>query len=236
MTEQTPIMVQSLFLGAAKEVPVSGTDAWWDKPWRTGYFKEPQTARCWLGYQGFRGDEQADRAHHGGVDKAVCVYSQEHYPDWRRELAMPELPYGAFGENITVNGLTEERVFIGDVFSLGEAVVQVSQPRQPCWKLARRWQVKDLPARAEQSGRTGFYFRVLQHGWVAPGAEMRLIEHREERWSVAAANQVMHHAKDDVEAARTLSECRALSASWKDQLWQRVCGKEASTDQRLLGG
>lgn len=235
MTEQTPGTVEALFLGPAKDVSAGGSDAWWDKPWRTGYFKAPQAARCWLGYQGFRGDEQADRQHHGGVDKAVCVYPLEHYAAWRAELAMPELPFGAFGENITVVGLTEERVFIGDVFSLGEAVVQVSQPRQPCWKLARRWRIKELPARAEQSGRTGFYFRVLEHGWVEPGAALRLIERTEPRWSVAAANHVMHHAKDDRDAARALAACRLLSGSWKDQLWQRACGVLQSSDARTAG-
>lgn len=224
--------IEALFLGKAKEVETDGSAEWWDKPWRTGFYKNRQINPSWLGYEGFRGDEQADRVHHGRVEKAVCVYSAEHYPDWLSELSLAELPYGAFGENLTVSGLTEEQVYIGDVYRVGEALVQVSQPRQPCWKLARRWHIKDLAARVERTGRTGFYFRVLQHGWVIPEAEITLEKRGHEQWSIAICNHVMHHDKHHTEAARALADCRELSASWKDQLWQRAQGGIRSSSKR----
>lgn len=214
--------IEALHLGSAREIACTGSEEWWDKPWTTGFIKTPQAGACWLGYEGFKGDEQADRRHHGGVDKAVCVYPAEHYLHWRTTLRLPELGYGAFGENLTTSGCTEAHVCIGDVFSLGEALVQVSQPRQPCWKLARRWRVKDLTAQVERNGFTGYYFRVLRHGWVKVGDQATLLEHTFPQWTVARCNEIMHHQKQDSQSAAQLADCSALSASWKDSLWARA--------------
>lgn len=221
--------VLSLHIGRAYVIEPSGTGEWWDKPWQTGFFKETQRQACWLGYEGFRGDEQADRRFHGGSEKAVCVYSAEHYPYWNEKLDLPDLPYGAFGENLTVAGLPETNVCIGDRYSLGEAVVQVSQPRQPCWKLARRWQVKDLAAQVERTGFTGFYFRVLHHGTVRPEDKLVLLERPFAEWTIDRCNQIMHHNKTDHENARKLAECPLLSASWKDSLWAWSEKKQAAS-------
>lgn len=218
----TPGVVIALNIGRVSEITSEGSGGWWDKDWQTGFYKAPQTAPCWLGYGGFRGDEQADRRHHGGVDKAVCVYPAEHYAGWRDALPVDGLPHGAFGENLTVSGLVEEAVCVGDVFKLGEAQVQVSQPRQPCWKLARRWRVKDLTARVEQTGLTGYYFRVLHHGHVSMGDALVLQQRSFPQWTIARCNDIMHHQKGDAEAALALSGCPLLSASWKDGLWARA--------------
>ena len=118
---------------------------------------------------GIEGDGQADLVNHGGVDKAICVYPLAHYPHWQ-EMIGRELSPAAFGENFTVDGLTEADVCIGDTWRVGEDVlVQVSQPRQPCWKLARRWQRKTLALEVQESGKTGWYFRVLEEGTVQAG-------------------------------------------------------------------
>lgn len=214
--------VESLQVGKSAEIRGTGTEAWWDCDWVTGFRKAPMEGRVWLGYGGLRGDEQADRQHHGGVDKAVCVYALEHYGHWQEVLGGAELPMGAFGENFSTRGFIEDGVCIGDVYAIGDARVQVSQPRQPCWKLARRWRRKDLAVLVEQTGFTGFYFRVLRHGWVAAGMSLERVERPHPEITVARANRVMHHAKDDREAARDLAGCPALSASWKDALWSRA--------------
>ena len=211
----------SLQLGAATEVMPEGTAEWWDKPWRTGFYKQPRTDPQWLGYEGLRGDEQADRRFHGGVDKAVCVYASEHYVHWLSMLPLEALPHGAFGENFTTTGLLEQEVCVGDVYTVGGARVQISQPRQPCWILARRWHIKDLAAQVERTGFTGFYFRVLHHGAVAAGAAFELQERPFPRWTVGLCNAVMNHGEGGDEAARELSQCAALSGSWKDELWGR---------------
>ena len=213
--------VLALFTGRALHIESQASGEWWDKSWDTGFYKQPQTGPSWLGYEGFRTDEQADRRFHGGPEKAVCVYPAEHYPYWREALEFPALPYGAFGENLTLEGLTEIEACIGDRYSLGEAVVQVSQPRQPCWKLARRWQVKDLPLQVERTGFTGYYFRALHHGHVQPGDVLDLIERPFPEWTITRCNEVMHHGQGGHEAARALAECPLLSSSWKDGLWLR---------------
>jgi MOSC domain-containing protein YiiM len=218
----------SIQVADVTEIAARGSEAWWDKAWATGSFKQPVNGRVWLGYEGLRGDQQAGRRHHGGVDKAVCVYAAEHYPDWRESLAQSDMEHGAFGENFTVQGLLEADVCIGDVFRVGEAMVQVSQPRQPCWKLARRWRVKNLVAQVERSGRTGFYFRVLQHGQVEAGSRLELVKLSFPKLTVAHANEVMHHRKEDFSAAAELAMCPMLSASWKDSLWSRAENKQAA--------
>ncbi|MBI1177874.1 MOSC domain-containing protein [bacterium] len=218
----------SIQIASAAEIPATGIAAWWDKPWTSGFHKQAVAGRIWLGYEGLRGDQQADRENHGGVDKAVCVYAAEHYPSWRDVLKLPEMAHGAFGENFTVQGLMESEICIGDVFQVGAARVQVSQPRQPCWKLARRWRIKDLSAQVEQNGRTGFYFRVLQHGWVEAGDTIELVDRSFPRFAVAYANQIMHRRKNDIAAAMELASCPLLSGSWKDSLWLRAENNETT--------
>ena len=224
--------VLALHTGMARDVTATGTTEWWDKEWRTGFLKEPRTDAVWLGYEGFQGDEQADRRYHGGVEKAVCVYPVEHYAYWNEVLPGLELPQGAFGENLTTQGMMETTVCVGDVFELGEALVQVSQPRQPCWKLARRWRVKDLSAQVERTGRTGFYFRVLRHGYARAGDGLVLKEQSWPQWTLERCNELMHHQRKDVEGARQLAECPGLSGSWKDALWKRARGTTAEAEEK----
>ena len=176
-------------------------------------FKRSTPGQIRLGRHNLAGDGQADLVHHGGVDKAVCAYPSEHWLYWRGILPPHRLTGGAFGENFTLEGLTEADVCIGDVFSVGTAVVQISQPRQPCWKLARRWQIKDLAVQVERTGFTGWYFRVLQEGTVEAKDRLRLIDRPCPEWTVAAANRTMHHERDNRTAAERLSPVAAITLS-----------------------
>jgi MOSC domain-containing protein YiiM len=214
--------VISLHIGRSRRIESGESGEWWDKPWETGFYKERVSAPVWLGYEGFRGDEQSDRRFHGGAEKAVCTYPAGHYAYWRNHLSMPDLPHGAFGENLTIQGLSEKELHIGDCFAIGEAEVQVSQPRQPCWKLARRWQIKDLALQVEQTGFTGCYFRVIRHGFVTPGDKLILLDRPFPEWSIERCNEIMHHLKSNHQAARELASCPLLSSSWKDALWLRA--------------
>ena len=147
-----------------------------DKPWMTGFFKTPVEGPVFVGSTNLVGDGQADLKNHGGVDKAVLAYSADHYPKWRDELRLPDMPCGAFGENLTIAGLSEQSVCIGDLFRLGEVLFEVSQPRQPCWKLARRWRMHELTGLVVNNGRSGWYLRVLSEGSVEAGMPVTLIE------------------------------------------------------------
>lgn len=150
--------------------------------WHTGIFKLPVSGPVWLDRINLAGDGQADWTVHGGPDKAVMAYSADHYPFWREQF--PNLEYGAFGENFTVTGLSEENVYINDIYEVGEARIQVSQPRQPCWKLARKLHSKTLPAIVIQTGFSGWYFRVLQEGHVEAGQSFTLLERPLPDWPI----------------------------------------------------
>lgn len=207
-----------------------------DRPWTTGFFKEPVAGPVRLGKTNLAGDGQADLVHHGGPDKAVLAYSAEHYPLWCESLNRPSLPFGAFGENFTVSSLTEADVCIGDTWQLGdEAIVQVSQPRQPCWKLARRWRIKTLAWDVQQTGRTGWYFRVLTEGTVAAGMRLVLADRPHPDWSVARANRIMHQDKKNIAAALELAAVPSLAASWQATLTRRADKQEADPRKRLIG-
>jgi MOSC domain-containing protein YiiM len=193
--------------------------------WESAIVKSPVAERVALGEVNLAGDEQADRRHHGGPDKAVCCYSAEHYPDWRALLFLDLLP-GAFGENFTTEGLTEERVCIGDTFTAGSALVQISQPRQPCANISRRWGRPDLPRRMEQNGRTGFYLRVLQTGEVSAGDALTLVERPHPGWTLLRANAAIYAADADPAERAALGALGALSAEWKRMLGRRPKNKD----------
>jgi MOSC domain-containing protein YiiM len=149
---------------------------WWrGKPVPTGIYKEPVAGRIMLYRSNLDGDQQADLTVHGGPNKAVYLYPVEHYVNWAHELGRHDLAYGQFGENFTVEGMLEETVCIGDQFRIGEAVVEVTQPRQPCYKLGIKMGNPQFPKRFWRSGRTGFYVRVLKEGEVCTGDEIRRI-------------------------------------------------------------
>ncbi len=228
--------VLSIHVGGPRELGTDGAADPMERRWTSGIFKDPVHGPVWLGRTNLRGDAQADLQHHGGPDKAVCVYPAVHYPFWHIELGGAELPFGAFGENFTVAGLTEPDVCIGDQFEVGGARVQLSQPRQPCWKLARRWRVKELAARVQETGYTGWYFRVLREGWVEAGTPLVLVERAHPEWTVERGNQVMHHARHDRAAARALAACPMLSASWQETLALRArTGESPDPARRTVG-
>ncbi|AFH60033.1 MOSC domain-containing protein [Paenibacillus caseinilyticus] len=187
----------------------------------TGIYKEAVNGPLRLGREQLEGDGQGDRVHHGGPDKAICVYAADHYPYWRDQLGK-ELPYGAFGENFTVTGWTEDQVHIGDIFAVGSAKVQVTQPRQPCYKLAAKHEVKDLALQVQDTGYTGYYFRVIEEGTVEARQAVQLLERHPLGISVAEANRLQYRDKRDYEGIRRLLEVEALSDSWRESFEKRL--------------
>jgi MOSC domain-containing protein YiiM len=226
MTSSDPAIL-SLHAGQPESLGIAGAAAWFDEAWRTAIFKRRIDGAIAVTELGLVGDGHADLANHGGLDKAVCVYPGVHYPTWREALAgqldgthvVQEFDAGAFGENVTVSMVTERDVCIGDTYRIGSVIVQVSQPRQPCWKLARKWRIKDLAAQAVANGHTGWYFRVLRHGTLTAGDTLTLQDRPHAGWTVAAANLVMHHRVGDASA---LIAVDALSDSWKRTLRSRA--------------
>lgn len=155
-----------------------------DKEVRTGIFKLPVSGPVMVRRLNIDGDEQGDLTVHGGVDKAVYCYASEHYPAWQDELGR-ELPHGTFGENLTVAGLLEDELHLEDVLELGDAVLQVSQPRYPCYKLGIKIGDQRFVQRFQKSGRSGFYCRVLQEGMIEPGQTISLTQRDESQPTIA---------------------------------------------------
>jgi MOSC domain-containing protein YiiM len=192
-----------------------------DGDWTSGFVKEPVAGPVRIGPLGLAGDEHADTRNHGGPHRAVLMYAERHYPEWRDELGLAELPYGGFAENLTVRGLTEDDVAIGDSLRVGSAVLQVSGPRAPCWKISRRWEIDDLTQRVSVTTRIGWLLRVLEEGEVAAGDEIELVERPYPELTVAHAYAVYSRRKGGPRAAEELAACELLMPTWREALGKR---------------
>lgn len=174
-----------------------------------------------LRFTNFDGDRQADLKNHGGPDKAVCVYSFDHYSFWEATLG-EKLEPGAFSENLTIAGLREAEVCLGDTFRVGEALVQISQPRQPCSKLAGKRGSKGLPGIIHETSFSGFYLRVLKEGAVKAGDPFELAARHPLGVTVEFANQVMYRQRIDVESLQRVLAVAELSGAWRRTLSNRL--------------
>lgn len=207
-----------------------------NREWTTGFFKMPVEKFIWLGVNNLVGDGQADLKHHGGVEKALLAYAAMHYSTWQEILQLPMMPYGAFGENITVQNQSESTVCIGDTYQLGDSYIQVSQPRQPCWKISRRWQIRDLALQVQKSGKTGWYFRVVKEGYIKTNLPLVLCDRPFPKWTIAKANQVMHREHNDQNLMAELANCPLLATNWKVTLEKRLqSGNTEDCNPRLWG-
>jgi MOSC domain-containing protein YiiM len=192
------------------------------KPVSTGIFKEPVAGRVMLRTLNLDGDCQADLSVHGGPSKAVYVYSSEHYDYWKHELPGMKLPWGMFGENFTTAGLFESELNIGDKFGVGSAVVAVTEPRMPCYKLAIKFGRPDIIKRFLASERTGFYFAVVREGDVAAGDPIQMMERSEHSLKVSDVTQLYTREKHNTELLRRAVEVEALPESWRSYFQHRL--------------
>ncbi len=178
----------------------------------------------YLGTLGFVDDAVGDTVHHGGPDKAACVYAARRYDGWRDRYG-DALPRPAFGENLLLAGTDEERTCVGDVYALGAATVQVSQPRVPCYKPAAFTGERRLTVDLRSTGWTGWYLRVLEEGVVAEGDEARLLERPLRAVSVQRLNDLRYGPDVDVDGLLLAAEAPALMASWREALLKRASGR-----------
>lgn len=214
----------SVQVGTPRTVGVPGTADRMAREFTSAIWKEPVSGSVWAGRTGLLGDEVADKRVHGGPEQAVLMYAESHYPLWRAEWGRNDVGPGSFGENLTARGLTEDTVCIGDVFDIGEARFQVSQPRQPCATLARRHQVPDMIALVRSNGRSGWYLRVLREGHVQADQPIRLAERPHEEWTVRRAARAMLFRNEHRAEAAALAGCAALSPGWRERLSAAAAG------------
>jgi MOSC domain-containing protein YiiM len=213
---KTDMKLSSVNVGLPRTVTLDGD------PVSTGIFKEPVAGRLMLRTLNLEGDRQADLSVHGGPSKAVYVYPSEYYDYWKRELPGMKLPWGMFGENFTSVGLFESEVNIGDRFSVGSAVVMVTEPRMPCYKLGIKFGRSDMVKKFLASECTGFYFAVLQEGEVGAGDPMELIEKTDDSIRVSDITRLYTREKHNLGLLRRALEVEALPESWKNYFYERI--------------
>lgn len=204
------VQIGPVMLGTA--VPFRGEE-------KSAIAKFPAPGPIGVGPLGLAGDEQADLVHHGGVDKAIHHYPHDHYPFWRDLVGGHELldAPGAFGENITTTGLTEGDLCIGDRFQLGSAVVEVSQGRQPCWKIDHKFQRKGMTAQVFATARSGWYYRVVEDGQVSQGDVLERIEHGHRGWTVERVFRLLFAKGADQAELAELADMPRLSENWQER-------------------
>ncbi|MBV9503134.1 MAG: MOSC domain-containing protein [Acidobacteriaceae bacterium] len=186
----------------------------------TSIFKTPVYGKVALRRYNVQGDRQSDLRVHGGPSKAVYSYSSEHYPFWAEQLPGTPLPVGAFGENLTTEGMLEEDVHIGDVFRAGSAILKVTQPRMPCYKLAIRMNRSDMVKRFWASGRSGTYFSIVEEGEFESGDPIEPLESDPRQLSVADVVRLHKRETDDPDLFSRAMEA-PLSGSWKHEIRER---------------
>ncbi|GIP14865.1 hypothetical protein J40TS1_05070 [Paenibacillus montaniterrae] len=183
-------------------------------------FKDASTAVHHVSATGVEGDAQGDTENHGGPDKAICVYLQSSYSYWQ-QLGRALAP-GSFGENMTLSSWTEDSVNIGDIYRVGSLVVQVSQPRQPCFKLGIRNQWPELVQLSRESGYTGFYLRVLEEGEVGTGMEFIPVSRAQHSMSIFEANRIMYGKASTLEQYEQLASIPELADVWKQSIHRKI--------------
>jgi MOSC domain-containing protein YiiM len=212
--------VISVNVGLPREV------SWRGKAVTTGIFKRPIAGRVIVRTLNLEGDRQADLRVHGGPSKAVYAYPSEHYPFWRHELPEMDLRWGMFGENLTIEGLLENEVNIGDRFRIGSVELIATEPRLPCYKLGVRFGREDMVKRFLRSGRTGFYFAVAREGDIGAGDSITRIARDEHDVTVADIVRLYREDKTDLPMLRRALELEALPDDWRQYFRERIAKLE----------
>lgn len=197
-----------------------------NKTLSTGIFKQAVSGSVAVSQLNLKGDQQVDQVNHGGEHKAVYGFSADHYPFWQNKLQLQELPFGKFGENLTITGLDESRLCIGDRLQAGQTLLEITQPRVPCFKLGLAFERHDMPRLFVQHAATGIYFRVIETGSVAAGDSVSVVHADPARLSVQRLFRAYFDkslpAEDKNPVLEQALEITALSGEWRQQLEKRL--------------
>ena len=199
----------SVNVSVPKTVSIKG------RTYPTSIYKRAVHDRVWLARLNLKGDEQADLKNHGGPYQAVYCYPHENYTYWREQLGRDDFEYGQFGENLTLEGLSENEVCIGDSYRIGEALIQVTQPRVPCYKLANKLGIPGFDKTFLHANRSGFYARVLEEGEVGAGDAIAQVDADSVGMTVAQVNAALYLDKGDRAAVERALQIEALSPGWR---------------------
>ena len=200
---------------------------WRGRKVQTAIFKAPISSRAFVTRENVEGDLQSDLSVHGGPEKAVYAYPAEHYDFWRRELPDAELPWGAFGENLTTEGLLEDEVWIGDRYQVGTTELVVTQPRMPCYKLAIRFGHADVVKRFLKSRRSGFYLAVGREGDIGAGDVIERLARNDKRLTIADVVSLYATNSENQTLLESASEHPSLPAAWREYFRKRLWAPDA---------
>ncbi|MBA3825094.1 MAG: MOSC domain-containing protein [Ktedonobacterales bacterium] len=221
----------SVQVGQPQHYGTEGAPAKLDQPWHTSFFRAPSAEPRWLFTTHLEGNEQADKRNHGTLDQAVLLYAAANYELWQAELGRDDMGAGGFGENFTVTELSEATVCIGDIYAIGDAVIEVTGPRYPCWKISQRWGIADLTDRVAATGRTGWYAQVRHEGQIAPGAAITLVERPYADITIGAINACAHGHNRDRDQVRTLMASPALDDFWRNVIARQLRSATATSPE-----
>jgi MOSC domain-containing protein YiiM len=220
-TKTMTIKVQHVYIGK-DEVFIDAKG----KAYHSSYKKNPlESAFYEVDQHGFKLDNQSDLENHGGVDKAICVFSLKDY-DYLKEKFDLDLPSCAFGENLSIVDVNDQEICLGDRFTYGDLIVEVSQPRQPCWKVSSVLGIKNLTSLLVKEHKTGFYLRVLQTGKITPNDRLELISREYPKFTIEYINKIAFNTKENQENIQELLKCDKLSKRYRSSLEQRYQAKE----------
>jgi MOSC domain-containing protein YiiM len=213
-----PFILESLNIGQPRTAGQPDAEDPFERQFTSAIWKEPVDGPIWIDATGLHGDRVADQKHHGGPYRAALMYSGDHYPRWRAEWNRKDVGPGGFGENLTVRGISESTVCLGDVFEVGESLVTVTSPRTPCHILAKRHGLRDLIETVRANHRHGWYLKVLRAGWVEAGQPVLLRDRPYPQWPIDRVAEVGWHRDKRADEAVLLAQCPALIPDWREKL------------------
>jgi MOSC domain-containing protein YiiM len=202
----------------------------------SGIDKHPVSGPVPAGPEGLAGDTQGDRKHHGGPDKAIHAYPVASLPLWARDLPGQAALFrpGAFGENLSVSGVAEADICLGDRWRLGSVLLEVSQGRQPCWKLNLRFGLPDMARKVQETGRSGWYFRVQEEGPLAAGMEARLEARPNPQWTLTRVSDLLYRDTLNLAALSEFATLAGLPETWRSMAQARLARHETESWARRL--
>lgn len=214
--------VISLQIGKVKSYGDKKSSEFLEKYWESASFKEVVNDKVWAGKLGFKGDEVADRVHHGGAEKAIFANSYQNYEKWTEFLKVKHLSFGALAENLTVSGLHESNVCLGDIHKIGSALLQVSQPRKPCYKISKKHNNKKFTDEIYTSGLTGWYYRVLEEGFIQAENDIQIVFSEEPKISILEANMAFAHPDEKRDTLNKILTISSIAPSYRTSILKRI--------------
>ena len=217
-------IVKALLIGEVKNYGSQSATDKLNTPWSSAIFKVAQNGEIFANELGFVGDSVADTKHHGGPEKAIFANSFSNYAQWEKFLGFKNLAYGAMGENLCIGGLDESSVCVGDIHKIGSLVLQVSQPRKPCFKLSKRWGNENMATHIFETGLTGWYYRVITPGSCKAGDTIEIIKKDEVGMSILEVNRLFFAPNENLELLEKFNALTTITNGWYGDMKRRLQG------------